>query len=224
MNQTSIVASVFAALALGSSAKAAAFIGAINTSSGPGGGVILQNASGMVTTDILEATGIQSWLLPAEVDVRSGSFISVAEGASVSMSSSWIFTPSTPLSPLWAIAVPDNFAFHLTSATVQFQTASVLGIFGTGTLTGTGFDDTPAIWVFTTQGPATDGKFSWSSSTTAVPELGTPALFCATLLGACLVRRRNPTHPSPHNNDHETNISPRDVPDCLAGSDFGSPS
>ncbi len=222
MKQTSIVTTVLAAIALGSAAQAASIIGTINFSSGPGGGVELRNASGMVTTDILEATGIQSWLLP-QVDVRSGSFITVTEGEMVSMSQPWIFTPSTPLSPLWSIAGPDNFAFHLASATVELQTAFLL-ISGTGTLTGTGFDNTPATWFFTTQGVATDGKFSWSSSTTAIPELGTTVLFSATLLGACLIRRRNPTHPSPQNNDHETNISPRDVPDCLDGSDFGDPS
>jgi hypothetical protein len=95
---------------------------------------------------------------------------------------------------------------------------------GTGTLTGTDFDNTPASWFFSTQGPATEGKFSWSSSTTAIPEFGTSALFSATLLGACLLRRRNPSHLSPKNNDYETYISPRDVPDCLNGSDFGDPS
>lgn len=194
MNQTSIVTTALAAIALGSAAQAASFIGAINFSSGPGGGVILQNAGGVATTNILDATGIQSWLLP-QVDVRSGSFISVTEGTSVTMSQPWIFTPSTPLSPLWTIAGPDNFAFHLSSATVELQSAFLL-ISGTGTLTGTGFDDTPATWFFSTQGIATDGKFSWSSSTTAIPEVGTPALLGAALLGACLLRRRTPTHPS----------------------------
>ena len=221
MNQTSIITTALAAIALGSAAQAASFIGAINFSSGPGGGVELRNASGMVTTDILEATGIQSWLLP-QVDVRSGSFISVTEGEMVSMSQPWVFTPSTPLSPLWTIAGPDNFAFHLASATVELQTAFLL-ISGTGTLTGTGYDNTPATWFFSTQGVATDGKFSWSSSTTAIPEVGTPALLGLTLLRACLLRRRNPTHPPHNNNDHETNISPRDVPDCLDRPDFGDP-
>jgi hypothetical protein len=222
MNQPSIVASALAAIALGSSAQAASFIGAINFSSDAGGGVVLRNASGMVTTDILEAAGIQEWLLP-QVDTRSGSFITVSEGEMVSMPLPWIFTPSTPLSPLWSIAGPDNFAFHLATATVELQTAFLL-ISGTGTLTGTGYDNTPGTWFFSTQGVPTDGKFSWSSTTTAVPELETTALLGATLLGACLVRRRNPTHSSPNNNDHETNISPRDVPDGLDGPDFGDPS
>lgn len=222
MTQTSIIATAIVAIALGPAARAASFTGVINFSSDAGGGVVLRNAGGMLTTDILEAAGIQSWMFP-QVDTRSGSFISVTEGESVSMPLPWIFTPSTPLSPLWSIPGPDNFAFHISSATVQLQTAFLL-ISGTGTLTGTGFDNTPATWFFSTQGVATDGKFSWSSTTTAIPELGTPELLGATLLGACLLRRRNPTHPSPNNNDHETIISPRDVPDCLDVPDFGDPS
>jgi hypothetical protein len=222
MNQSSIIGTALAAMALASAVQAASVIGSINFSSGAGGGVILQNAGGFATTDIPDAAGIQSWLVP-QVDGQSGSFVSVPSGQSVSMPLTWIFTPSTPLSPLWTIAGPDNFAFHLASAIVELQT-DVLLISGTGTLTGTGFDDTPATWFFSTQGAATDDKFGWSSSTTAIPEFGTPALFSAALLGVCLLRRRNPTHPSPRNHNHETNISPRDVPDCLAGADFGDPS
>jgi hypothetical protein len=221
MIQTSILATALAAIVLGSTAQAASIIGTIDFSSGPGGGVILQDAGGFATTNIADARGIQSWLLP-EVDTRDNSFLSVTEGTSVTMAT-WIFTPSTPLSPLWSIAGPDNFAFHLATATVEEQ-GSFLLISGTGTLTSTNFDATSAIWVFSTQGPATDGKFSWSSSITAIPEIGTPALFSATLLGACLLRRRNSIQLSPNNNDHETNISPRDVPDCLDGADFGYPS
>lgn len=222
MNQTSIIATALAAIALGSTAQAASFIGAINFTSGANGGVRLQDASGMVTTNILNATGIQSWLLP-EVDGRSGSFINITAGTSVDMPLPWIFTPSTSLSPLWTIAGPDNFAFHLTSAIVREQSDFLL-IDGTGTLTGTNFDSTPATWFFSTQRDATDGKYGWSSSTAAIPEIGTPALFSVTLLGLCILRRRNPTHLSPQNNDHETYISPRDVPDCLNGANLGYPS
>jgi hypothetical protein len=222
MNQTSIIGTALAAMALASAVQAASVIGSINFSSGGGGGVILQDAGGLATTLIPNAAGIQSWLVP-QVDVGSGSFTSVLSGEPVLMPLSWIFTPSTPLSPLWTIDGPDNFAFHLASAIVELQT-DVLLISGTGTLTSSNFDDTPAIWLFSTQGTATEDKYGWSSTTTAIPEFGTPALFSAALLGGCFLRRRNPTHPSPHHHDHETNISPRDVPDCLAGADFGDPS
>jgi hypothetical protein len=223
MIRPSIIASVIAAIALGFPAKAASITGVINFSSAGGGGVVLQDAGALATTNMSAAFGIQSWLLP-QVDTRSGSFVSVPQGAPVTMTLSWIFNPSTPVNPLWLIPGPDNFAFQLASATIEFQNASFLLISGTGTLTRNGIDATPATWEFTTQGVATEGKFSWSSTTTAIPELGTPALFCATMLGACILRRRNPAQPPPNNNDHETNISPRDVLDGLDGPDIGEPS
>jgi len=223
MNQKSTIWVALLAIALGSAARAAAVIGTISFSSGAGGGVILQNAGGMATTDIAQAVAIQSWLFP-QVDLRDGSFISVTNGDPVSMPSTWIFNPSTPLSPLWTIPGTDNFAFHLASATIEFQQAGFLLIKGIGTLSGTGFDATPAEWEFTTQGVAANGRFSWSSTTTAIPEFGATALFSTTLLGACLLRRRNPALPSPHNHNHENDISPRDVPDCLDRPDIGDPS
>jgi hypothetical protein len=222
MNRTSIAATLIAAMTFASGAHAASITGAINFSSAPGGGVRLQDSGGILTTNILQAAGIQQWLLP-QVDVRSGSFVTVTQGASVSMPSTWVFNPSTPLSPLWSIPGPDNFAFHLSSAIIELQTTFLL-ISGTGTLTGTGFDPTPATWFFSTQGVATDGKYSWSSSTTAVPEVGTPALIGAALLGACFLRSRNLASSSPKNNQHETHISPRDVSDCPACPDIGESS
>ena len=64
MNPTSIAGTALAALVLGSAAQAAAVIGSINFSSGPGGGVVLQDSDGFATTSIPDATGVQSWLLP----------------------------------------------------------------------------------------------------------------------------------------------------------------
>lgn len=190
MNRAFIAATFIATMTLVSGARAASITGVINFSSAPGGGVRLQNSGGILTNNILQAAGIQEWLLP-QVDVRSGSFVSVTQGASVSMPNAWVFNPSTPLSPLWSIPGPDNFAFYLSSATIELQSALLL-ISGTGILTGTGFDPTPATWFFSTQGLAIRGKYSWSSSIKAVPECGTPALIGAALLGSCFLRRRNP--------------------------------
>lgn len=204
-----------AAVVFGSAAQAASIVGSINFSSGPGGGVFLQNSAENATTSVPDATGVASWLLPI-VDTRSGSFVSVSNGEDVLFPETWVFNPSVPLNPLWRIEGPDNFAFQLFNATVVLQNEFLL-ISGTGTLTGTNFDATPATWFFSTQGAATDGKFSWSSSTTAVPELGASAFLGAALLGGCFLRRRNPAIFSPKNKHHETNISPPDVPYCLAG-------
>ena len=157
--------------------------GSINFSSGAGGGIVLQDSAGNVTTNLAAATGIRSWLV-AEVEEGSGSLDSVADGAAVLFSQPWIFNPSTPKTPLWSIAGPDNFTFNLTHSTIAFQNGSFLAIKGIGTLTGTGYSATPATWFFTTQGVAAEGKFSWSSSTVAVPDGGTTlALLGGSLLG-----------------------------------------
>lgn len=189
MKLKSKIGFAFATVALASGAQAASVIGSINFSSGSGGGVILQDSAGNATTDLAAATGVKEWLVP-EVDTRSGSFLSVPTGQSVSISQPWVFNPSTPMTPLWNIVGFGNFTFNLSSTTIALQNSSTLLISATGTITGTGFDTTPATWFFTTQGPATEGKFSWSSSTTAVPEAGTSALLGAALLGVCVLRRR----------------------------------
>ena len=192
MKLTSTILSAFAAVALGSTAHAASIIGSINFSSGGNGGIILQDSVGNVTVNPLLAVGVQSWLFP-KVDTRSGSFISVPNGQSVTFSQPWIFNPSSPMTPLWTIVGFGNFTFNLASSVTKLQDNDFLLIEGTGTLTGDNFDDTPGIWFFTTQGPATESKFSWSSSTTAVPEGSTAALLAGAMLTVCFLRRR-PSH------------------------------
>jgi len=189
MKFKSKIGTALAVVTLATGAQAASIIGSINFSSGPGGGVILQDSAGNVTMDFALAAGIKEWQLP-KVEVSSGSFESVPDGASVVFTQPWIFDPSTPAAPLWSIAGFGDFAFTLSSATVK-RYSNFLLISGTGTITGSNFDPTPATWTFTTQGVATNGKFSASSTTQAVPETGAPALLGAALLWACLLRRRN---------------------------------
>lgn len=173
-----------------SAAHAGLINGSINFSSGAGGGIVLQDSAGNVTTNLLAVKGIQSWLF-AEVEEGTGSFDSVPDGTAVLFSQPWVFNPSTPKTPLWSIAGPENFTFNLTNSTVVFQSASFLAVKGTGTLTGTGYSTTPGTWYFTTQGVAAEGKFSWSSSTVAVPDGGTTlALLGGSLLGLCGLRRK----------------------------------
>jgi len=183
----------FLALFAFTSAAPAAFItGSINFSSGAGGGIILQDSAGNVTTNLAAATGIQSWLL-AEVEEGTGSFDTVPDGASVVFSQPWVFNPSTSKSPLWTIAGPENFTFNLASSTIAFQNGSFLAVKGTGTLTGTSFNATPGTWLFTTQGVAAQSKFSWSSSTVSVPVADggtTLTLLGGSLLGLCGLRRK----------------------------------
>lgn len=181
------------AFKLASVSQAASVLGTINFSSGPNGGVILQDLNGNVTTNLAAATGVQAWLVP-EVDGISGSFISIPSGQSVAFTQPWIFNPSTSTTPLWMSVGFGNFTFDLSMATIAFQDASFLLISGTGTITGTNFDPTPAIWTFATEKVATESKFAWSGSVTAVPEIGTTALLSGALIGICF--RRGRTTPS----------------------------
>ncbi len=179
-----------ALIAFTSAAHGGLINGSINFSSGPGGGVVLQDSLGNDTTNLLAVTGIKSWLF-AEVEEGTGSFDGVPDGSAVTFAQPWVFNPSTPKTPLWSIAGPDNFAFNLLTATVVRQSGSFLAIKGTGTLTSTNYSATAGTWYFTTQGDEAEGKFSWSSSTAAVPDAGTTlALLGGSLLGLCGLRRK----------------------------------
>ncbi len=171
----------------------AAFIdGSVIFSSGIGGGVVLQNSAGSTTTSLLAATGVKSWVLP-QVDVGSGSFGTLPGGADITFAEPWIFNPSIPTSPLWTIAGPENFSFHLVSSTIVFQSRSFLSVTGSGVLKGTGFEDTPGTWTFTTQGRAANNLFSWSSSAASsnVPDGGmTVALMGGVLAGLFGIQRK----------------------------------
>lgn len=195
MKLTSKLGSAFVAVVFSSASQAASVIGTINFTSGANGGVLLQDLNGNLTTNPAAATGIKSWLLP-QVDKSSGSFVSVPDGQAVSFPLDplhWIFDPSTPISPLWTIPGFGDFTFILTSSTIVLRDADFLLVSGIGTLTGTNFDPTPATWNFSTQGFATENKFSWSSSTTAVPEIGTPMLLGGAFLYLFTLRRRDLT-------------------------------
>ena len=177
-------------MALVSATQAEFISGSINFSSTAGGGIILQDSAGNVTTNLAAATGIKAWTL-AEVEESSGSFDTVADGTSVFFTQPWIFNPSSSMTPLWTIAGPEGFTFNLISSTTVYQSQYMLAIRGTGILTANGFDSTPATWRFTTQGVAAENKFSWSSSTVAVPDGGaTILLLGGSLLGLHGLRRR----------------------------------
>jgi hypothetical protein len=155
------------------------------------------NFGGVVTFDTMSlatATTVDLWNL-SYVLQRQGDFIPYTSfQQSVTMSSSpWVFDPSAALPSFWMVG---GFTFDLTSAVVVTQSNFFLNIQATGTLTGNGFDPTPAIYSFTAS--RADGgnanTFSFQSTTTAVPEAGATALFAIGALAVGLSRshRRRP--------------------------------
>lgn len=119
-----------------------------------------------------------------------GDYASFVNSSSVvTMTTPWIFTPSTLTPGFWSVG---GFTFDLDSSTVVLQNSSFLLIEGSGTVTGNGFDATAGIFRFSTQAPGTKkGIFSFSASSEGVPDRGaTVALLGITLLALEVLRRR----------------------------------
>jgi hypothetical protein len=142
------------------------------------------------TTSLATATRVNTF---SDVFVTSASddfasFVNV--GDSVTMTTPYIFMPSTATPSLWSVG---GFTYDLDASTVVLQNADFLIISGTGTVSGNGFDATAGIWNFTSQSPDADGVFSFSASIggQGVPDGGTTvALLGIALAGVELIRRK----------------------------------
>jgi hypothetical protein len=96
------------------------------------------------------------------------------------------FSPLNPNPLNWTLG---SFTLSLTSMTVGAQSDSALLLTGTGTLTGAGFDPTPATLSWT--GNNGGSLHSWSATVSAVPVPAAVWLFGSGLLGlVCIARRR----------------------------------
>jgi hypothetical protein len=137
------------------------------------------------------ATKVMSWAGPSptptpnpslpEVQSRDGSFAATVNvGDLTTFAAPWSFNTSTTMTNFWSV---DNFTFDLTTSHIAFQGSGFLVAQGTGTVKASGFIDTPGTWNFSTQDGSASGKFSFSASTSAVPEGSTVALLSIGLFG-----------------------------------------
>ena len=95
----------------------------------------------------------------------------------------------SPVDPLWMISSGGiDWEFALETVNIVAQTANFIDLRGTGTLSGTGFDDTLGIWTLSTDSANQDLTFSWSSTTLA-PEPGILLLLGMGLIGVFGARR-----------------------------------
>jgi hypothetical protein len=135
------------------------------------------NIAGTATYDAPIATAKQVTLFNNvhTEGANTGDFAGIGANVPVTMTSPYIFNPSTPTPALWSVA---GFTFDLTSSTIIFQSADGLLITGKGTIMGNGFDATAGEWSFSQQkGRGT--TLSFSATTSAVPDGG----MTSTLLG-----------------------------------------
>jgi len=162
------------------------------------GSLVLKDAGGNTTSNFNAVRGIE-FSGTTKVNLAGGDFAGLS-GSNVAFNQNpWVFDPVST-GDLWNVG---GFTFNVQSATYGVQTLNntdSLVIVGTGFVKGNNFDDTAGTWVLTTQrsnvgSGAQRTELSWSSGASTetrrdVPDGGTTlALFGATLLGLCGVRK-----------------------------------
>ena len=185
-----------------------AFMGLLSSAAhaGPILGSLSYNGFVAPETGLLGGTpttlGLATWLnftSPSSGAIGGGALSVLTGGATLTLFDFAIApltgTLATP-TPVWAqlLGVGD-FAFGLTSLTINTQNNAVLVLSGDGVFTATGFDDTDAVWSLTAQDFGTGLVVSFSASN-AVPEPSVLTLLGLTLLGLAWTRRRAKVRPA----------------------------
>ena len=148
------------------------------------GGVTLNN------TSVNTASAVTGWLdegnnLPT-VESSSGSFAGL-DGQTVTFTPSWSFN-SGAISSFWTVG---GFTFDLIASHIVFQGGGFLAVYGTGTITGNGFNDQFVSWNFSVQDDPSNGIFSFSAGSESTPDGGaTVAMLGLGLAGIEGIRRK----------------------------------
>ena len=176
MKLPKILLTIVASIGLLSSAQAVPITGMLNMS-----GTATYNAPIATATQVTQFNNVHT------EGANTGDFAGIGANVPVTMTSPYIFNPSTPTPALWSVA---GFTFDLTSTTIIAQSANGILITGTGTIMGNGFDPTAGEWSFSQQkGRGT--TLSFSATTSAVPDGGmTIAFFGTALMGLAAFRAK----------------------------------
>jgi hypothetical protein len=154
------------------------------------GGAQLADALGNPVTSVNDATQVTGWLdeggfLPTVQSVSGSMAAFVSVGASVTFTPSWSFV-SGAITAFWSVG---GFTFNLIASNIIYQANGFVAVYGTGTVTGHGFN-APGNWSFTAQDDPANGVFSFSASS-LVPDGGaTVALLGLALAGIEGIRRK----------------------------------
>jgi len=160
-----------AVFAMGTEAQAQSITGSITFD----GSASVENALGAaLSSDLTTAARLDFNTAPNYQEVTfdgSGDFAPYVGMWDTATFQNFTFKPALspdPTDPLWVV---DGFNFKLTSIVVDPSSgADLLHLYGTGILTGHGFDPTPGTFNFTTQsGDGTTSVLSISASSYNVP-------------------------------------------------------
>ena len=110
-------------------------------------------------------------------------FISPLDEAA--MAQPWNFSSGGPQPALWSVG---GFTFDLASSTIVTQIFNFLNVTGVGTISGNGFDSTPATFTLTVTQLGTRLVFGAITATT--PDGGTTVMLLGAALGALGMAQR----------------------------------
>ena len=139
-------------------------------------------------TDLSDATTIT--IVDSHVSgVTTGSFAAdgIVDG-DASLYSNFTFDPVGPVAGIWSVTGnTTTFTFDLNIMNVDFQSANLLALSGTGLISSdnVNLDDAFGNWTFTAN--QTGQNFTWSSS--SAPEPGIALLLGAGLIGFSVARK-----------------------------------
>ena len=121
------------------------------------------------------ATQVTSWTLTSVLG-RSGDFLAIPNGTVATFAAPWNFN-SGAVASFWTVTFGgQTFTFDLTSSAITTQSGGSVAVSGTGYVSGSGttvYQATLMDWSFTTQDPSSGQGFTFSASTSAVPEPST---------------------------------------------------
>lgn len=188
INFLKTISAAVVALGLASSAMALPYIN---------GTLTIFGGADMDTNSVVTATQVTSWnggiFGPNPLVLTADGDFSALAGSAVTFSAPWDFGP---VNGLYTVG---GFTFDLLSATKDLELEGngqySLTVAGTGIMSAAGYVTSSGTFIFTTQDQPANGIFSFSASSTVVPDGGITALLLGLgLTGVAMFSRLTRKH------------------------------